>query len=71
MFLLPLPRAQDARPIRPTIVSHVLAELDVGFEEIDDGLWTVYFGMLTLGWFHEDDGQIEDHQGRRYRHNRC
>jgi transposase InsO family protein len=52
-------------------VSHLLIDEYIGFEEIDDGLWTVYFGMITLGWFHEHDGQIEDHQGRRYRHTRC
>jgi hypothetical protein len=52
-------------------VSHLLIDEYIGFEEIDDGLWTVYFGMITLGWFHEDDGQIEDHHGRRYRHTRC
>ena len=52
-------------------VSHLLIDEYIGFEEIDDGLWTVYFGMITLGWFHESDGQIEDHQGRRYRHTRC
>lgn len=52
-------------------VSHLLAEEYIGFEEIDDGLWTVYFGMVTLGWFNERDGKIVDHQGRQYRHNRC
>ena len=52
-------------------VSHLLIDEYIGLEEIDDGLWTVYFGMVTLGWFHEHDGQIEDHQGRRYRHTRC
>ena len=25
----------------------------------------------ALGWFHENDGQIEDQHGRRYRHPRC
>lgn len=24
--------------------SHLFAELEIGFEEIDDGLWNVYFG---------------------------
>lgn len=27
-------------------VSHLMAEQDVGFEEIDDGLWDVYFGPV-------------------------
>src|SRR5204863_9811629 len=25
-------------------ISHVLAEEDVGLEEVDDGIWSVYFG---------------------------
>src|SRR5438552_2459077 len=45
-------------------VSHVLAELDVGFEEIDDGLWEVYFGPVWLGRLHETTGRIVDHLGR-------
>jgi len=42
-------------------VSHVLAELDVGFEEIDDGLWEVYFGPVWLGRLHETTCRIVDH----------
>lgn len=45
-------------------VSHVLAEQPVGFEEIDDGLWTVHFGPLILGRFHERTLRIEDANGR-------
>lgn len=41
-------------------VSHLLAEQDVGFEEIDDGLWDVYFGAVWLGRFHEAMGRIVD-----------
>jgi transposase InsO family protein len=52
-------------------VSHLLLEEYIGFEEIDDGVWTVYFGMVTLGWFDERAGKIVDHQGRIYRHTRC
>ena len=48
-------------------VSHVLAELDVGFEEIDDGLWEVYFGPVWLGRLHEATGRIVDHLGRAAR----
>jgi transposase InsO family protein len=33
----------------------------VGLEEIDDGLWTVYFGPLTLGRLNERLMRIEDH----------
>src|SRR2546422_425219 len=48
-------------------VSHVLAELDVGCEEIDDGLWEVYFGPVWLGRLHEATGRIVDHLGRAAR----
>ena len=34
-------------------VSQVLAEEYVGIEEVDDGLWSVYFGPLLLGRFDE------------------
>ena len=34
-------------------VSHVLAEEYVGIEEIDDGVWSMYFGPLLLGRFDE------------------
>lgn len=45
-------------------VSHLLAELDIGLEEIDDGLWNVYFGPVWLGRFHEAVGRIVDHLDR-------
>ena len=45
-------------------VSHLLAELDIGFEEIDDGLWNVYFGPVWLGRFHQAVGRIVDQLGR-------
>lgn len=45
-------------------VSHLLAELEVGFEEIDDGLWNVYFGPVWLGRFHEAVGYIVDQLDR-------
>ena len=48
-------------------VSHVLAELDVGFEEIDDGLFEVYFGPVWLGRLHETTCRIVDHLGRAAR----
>ena len=44
-------------------VSHLLAEEYVGFEEIDDGLWEVYFGPVWLGRFHEQVGHIVDQFG--------
>lgn len=36
----------------------------IGLEEIDDGLWDVYFGPLKLGRFHERHLRIEDQLGR-------
>jgi len=44
-------------------VSIVCAGEYVGLEEIDDGLWTVYFGRL-----HERHMRIEDEYGRLTRH---
>jgi transposase InsO family protein len=34
-------------------VSHALAEEYVGFEEVDDGVWSLYFGPLLLARFEE------------------
>jgi transposase InsO family protein len=48
-------------------VSIVCAGEYVGLEEIDDGLWTVYFGPLRLGRFHERQMRIEDEYGRLHR----
>ncbi len=45
-------------------VSHLLAELEIGFEEIDDSLWNVYFGPVWLGRFHEAVGCIVDQLDR-------
>lgn len=38
--------------------SHVLAGEYVGFEEVADGIWALYFGPLLLGRFHERDRVI-------------
>jgi transposase InsO family protein len=40
----------------------------VGLEEIDDGIWNVYFGALRLGRLLERTMKIEDAYGRLYRH---
>ncbi len=50
-------------------VSHVLGEEYVGFDEVDDGLWEVFYGPVRLGRFHERISKIEDDQGRKYRKN--
>jgi transposase InsO family protein len=49
-------------------VSIVCAGEYVGLEEIDDGIWNVYFGMLKLGRLHERHMRIEDAYGRLQRH---
>jgi putative transposase len=48
-------------------VSQTLGEESVGFVEVDDGEWDVYFGPLRLGRFHERTLLIEDALGRLYR----
>lgn len=45
-------------------VSVVCAGEYVGLEEIDDGVWNVYFGPLKIGRFHERLMRIEDEYGR-------
>ena len=40
----------------------------VGLEEIDEGIWNVYFGPLKLGRLHERHRRIEDEYGRLTRH---
>lgn len=45
-------------------VSVVCAGEYVGLEEIDDGIWNVYFGPLKLGRLHERHMRIEDEYGK-------
>jgi transposase InsO family protein len=45
-------------------VSTVCSGEYVGLEEIDDGIWEVYYGPLKIGRFHERLGRIEDENGR-------
>ena len=45
-------------------VSHVLAEEYVGLDEVDDGVWSVYFGPVLLGRFHERDYRIHGAHNR-------
>lgn len=49
-------------------MSIVCAGEYVGLEEIDDGIWNVYFGILKLGRLHERHMRIEDEYGRLKRH---
>ena len=48
-------------------VTHTLAGEYVGLEEVDDGLWDVYFGPAKLGRMNERILRIEDHKGRTVR----
>ena len=48
--------------------STVCAGEYVGLEEIDEGIWNVYFGPLTLGRLHKCHPRIEDEYGRPIRH---
>lgn len=44
-------------------LTNVLAGHCLGFEEVDDGLWTVYFGPLPIGRFDERDRHVyETHE---------
>ncbi len=45
-------------------VSHTCAGAYVGLEDIDDGLWNVYFGPPTRGRLRERYMRIEDAYGR-------
>ena len=45
-------------------VSSVCIGEYVGFEEIDNGIWNVYFGPLKLGRFDERHMRIEDQYGK-------
>lgn len=49
-------------------VSIVCAGEYVGLEEIDDGIWNLFFGPLKLGRLHERHMRIEDEYGRLNRH---
>jgi transposase InsO family protein len=49
-------------------ISHVLGEEYVGFVEVDDGEWDLYFGPIKLGRFHERLLKVEDAFGRLARH---
>jgi hypothetical protein len=51
-------------------VSHVLAEEYVGLEEVDDGVWSVYFGPVLLGRFDERDLRIHGAHNRNKLHRR-
>ena len=43
---------------RPQFLSNALAGEDVAFEEVDDGIWTLYFASVVLGRFDERQRRI-------------
>ena len=45
-------------------VTHTLEREYVGLEEVDDGIWDVYFGPVRLGRMDERTLRIEDYRGR-------
>jgi putative transposase len=45
-------------------VSHTCVGEYVGLEDIDDGVWTVYFGPLTRDRLRERHRRIEDAYGK-------
>lgn len=49
-------------------VSITCAGQYVGLEEIDNGIWNVYFGPVKLGRLIEEQMRIEDEPGRLWRH---
>ena len=53
---------------RRVCVSQVLAGDYVGLEEIDDGVWDMYYGPVWLGRFFEEMMKIEDRNGKLQRH---
>ncbi len=48
-------------------VSHILGRLYIGLEEVGDGVWSVFFGPVHLGWLDERDYRIMDVTGRKRR----
>ena len=48
-------------------VAHVCVGADVGLEDIDDGVWNVYFGPLTRGRLLARHMRIEDAYGKLIR----
>jgi len=45
-------------------IDRYLCQGPAGLEEIDDGIWNVYFGPLRLGRLHERRMRLEDEYGR-------
>lgn len=52
---------------RKVFVSNLLARDYIGLEEVGEGLWSVYFGPVHLGWLDEEDYRIMDVRDERRR----
>jgi hypothetical protein len=52
---------------RKVFVSTLLKRKVVGLEQIADGVWSVFFGPVHLGWLDEDDFRIMDVRERSRR----
>jgi hypothetical protein len=48
-------------------VSHLLGRQNVGFEEVGEGVWSVFYGPVHLGWLDEADSRIMDVRGKKRR----
>lgn len=48
-------------------MSNLLARDYIGLEEVGEGLWSVYFGPVHLGWLDEEDYRIMDVRDERRR----
>ena len=55
---------------RKVFVSYLFKGYDVGLEQIADGVWSVFFGPIHLGWLDERDFRIMDVQGKKRRSQR-
>jgi len=65
---LVLPERRENDEFSGVVYAIVCAGEYVGWEEIDDGIWNVYFGPLKLGRLHERHMRIKDAYGRLNRH---
>jgi putative transposase len=52
---------------RKVFLSNLLARDYIGLEEVGEGLWSVYFGPVHLGWLDEKDYRIMDVRDERHR----
>lgn len=52
---------------RKVVFSNLLKYHDVGLDQVGDGVWSVYFGPVHLGWLDETDYRIMDVKDRARR----